>query len=253
MRPLRFPIRRLLRFASSPTEVSQTATVGAYELEPPRNLTVAGPLLTDWQGGRKPDRGISPHGTAYAARPIRCVIGSHAFLTQSSALPLPDKWCEEITCFDVLEYVRDDEALIAEFARVLQPGGMLRLRVPNAGPLAGLDAFNLYRYLVDITKRGAKPKETAEVGWRRHYGRNDLAALLTPRFRLQSTSTQRVGIGELLRTISLVVFRWLLQSDVDDRRVDPLIRRLERIEDKVKPGQVGTLLTIEAVRLPEPP
>jgi SAM-dependent methyltransferase len=199
------------------------------------------------------DDDTSLRGTTIAVHPIRCGIGDHLFLANSWALPLPDNSCDGITCLDVLEYVRDDEAMICEFARVLQPGGRLQLRVPNAGPLAGLDSFNLYRYLVDIGHRGKKPVETDEVGWRRHYSASDLTTMLGPRFRMCAAITQRVGIAELLRTASLVLFRWALKTDAHERSVTRIIRLIERLEDRIKLRRTGAVLTLEAIRLPEPP
>jgi hypothetical protein len=141
--------------------------------------------------------------------------------------------------------------MIDEFARVLRPGGTLRLRVPNAGPLAGLDSFNLYRYLSDITHRGRKPVETDEVGWRRHYSVDDLAALFGSRFAVRSTATQRMGSGEVVNAACLALFRWFRKSDTWYVRATDLVRRIELVEDGIRPGRVGTVLTVDAVREPE--
>jgi 2-polyprenyl-3-methyl-5-hydroxy-6-metoxy-1,4-benzoquinol methylase len=46
-------------------------------------------------------------------------------------LPFPDQSFELILCFSAVEYVRDDEAVFSELARVLRPSGLLFLTVPN--------------------------------------------------------------------------------------------------------------------------
>ncbi|HEY7032812.1 MAG TPA: methyltransferase domain-containing protein [Thermomicrobiales bacterium] len=182
------------------------------------------------------------------ARPIRCAIGKTVFLASSWAIPLADGSCRSIACLDVLELVRDDEALVAEFGRLLAPGGHLRLRVPNTGLLAGVDGFNLYHYLVDTTHRRRKPPETEEVGWRRHYGVPDVVALLGPRFCIRTVSARRAGVAEFVNAVLLVLLRWLLGSDGAYRRSMPVVRRVERLEDRFGLGRIGAVLTIEAVK-----
>jgi 2-polyprenyl-3-methyl-5-hydroxy-6-metoxy-1,4-benzoquinol methylase len=50
-------------------------------------------------------------------------------------LPLGDQSLDGILCSSVLEYVPDPEACLAEFARVLHPGGLLVVSVPNRNSL----------------------------------------------------------------------------------------------------------------------
>jgi SAM-dependent methyltransferase len=212
------------------------------------NLTITRPLAPPRHGSRVSEANYNLHGTTVHTRPILGTIGDRQLLSKSWALPLRDQSCESIDCFDVLEYVRDDEAMIDEFARVLRPGGLLRLRVPNTGPLAGLDGLNLYRYLSDITHRGRKPIETDEVGWRRHYGTQELTELLGSRFTVRTMVTQRVGICELADTVCLALFRWYRRSDARYSTARGLVRRIEKVEDRIKVGQSGTVLVVEAVR-----
>ena len=50
-------------------------------------------------------------------------------------LPLPDQSLDGILCSSVLEYVPDPAACLAEFARVLRPGGLLVVSVANRNSL----------------------------------------------------------------------------------------------------------------------
>lgn len=87
-----------------------------------------------------------------------------------NALPLPDAQFDLVTTFDVLmtEGV-DDRAALAEFARVLRPGGVLLLRVPA------------YDWL-----RGRHDEEWAVA---RRYERSALRALLAAAgFRVEQAS-----------------------------------------------------------------
>ena len=215
-------------------------------------MTIARPLPVTRDDPLTECRRTNLHGTIIAPRPIRGTVGNLKFWANSWALPLADASCASVTCLDVLEFVRDDEAMIDEFARVLRPGGRLRLRVPNSGPLAGLDALNLYRYLVDVTRRGQKPPETDEVGWRRHYSVADLAALLEPSLCIRAVSTRRVGFAEIVAFAALLVFRWLRRSEDCYQRVQSVLHWIERVEDTMRLWHAGSVLEVEAVRQPEP-
>jgi hypothetical protein len=79
--------------------------------------------------------------------------------------------------------------------------------------LAGLDSFNLYRYLVDVSQRGLRPFETSDIGWRRHYGLADLRFLLSDcGFDLIAHRRSTVGLAEAIRLGGLILFRWLRPS-----------------------------------------
>ncbi|GIW04937.1 MAG: hypothetical protein KatS3mg059_1557 [Thermomicrobiales bacterium] len=188
------------------------------------------------------------HGTVATPRPILCQIGQHHIVCNSWALPLRTGACARIACAGVLENVRDDEAFVAELARVVRPGGHVELQVPFAGPLAWLDAFNLYHYLVEVSRRGSLPQETDEVGWRRHYALADLTNLLSPAFCVRKISLSRAGIGEGCRFVALVMFRWLLRRDDLYQRCLPFIRAIERTESALRLGRFSTVVTIVAER-----
>lgn len=85
---------------------------------------------------------------------------------------------ELIICDDAFSRVVDEEAWVAEFARIVAPRGSVRFTVPAAGVLAWLDAMDAYRYVADISKRGDAPDAALPTGWNRHYTQEQLRALL---------------------------------------------------------------------------
>ncbi len=56
---------------------------------------------------------------------------SHVVICASlQDLSLRDAVVAAVGCFDVLEHIEDDEAFVADIARILQPGGMLYVTLP---------------------------------------------------------------------------------------------------------------------------
>ncbi|HET7388294.1 MAG TPA: methyltransferase domain-containing protein [Nocardioidaceae bacterium] len=62
--------------------------------------------------------------------------GAEADIKEGDALALPfaDSEFDRVVAAEVLEHIPDDEAAIAELARVLRPGGTIAVTVPRAGP-----------------------------------------------------------------------------------------------------------------------
>ena len=52
-------------------------------------------------------------------------------LADDGPLPLPDACADVVTSFTVLEHVADERAVLREMRRVLKPGGLLVVTVPN--------------------------------------------------------------------------------------------------------------------------
>ncbi|MGH2558716.1 MAG: class I SAM-dependent methyltransferase [Thermomicrobiales bacterium] len=194
-------------------------------------------------------RVINRHGTAMKTRPLLCHTERSDVWANAWALPFRCGSFAQVRCLDVLENVRDDEALVDELARVLAPGGRLLLRVPRAGPLAGLDPYNLYRYLVDITGRGNRSPEIDELGWRRHYSLAEIDRVLgSGRFHVSHWATEGIG-GEQLTTFGgMVLFRWWRHKEPSYERVASLAERIGHVEAALPAGRFGFSLTVEAVR-----
>jgi hypothetical protein len=181
-------------------------------------------------------------------RPVECKTAAGAILAKSWALPFRDAGFESIRCEGVLEYVRDDVAFRDELTRILAPGGTLSVVVPNQSRVAGLDSMNLYRYLVDISKRGRKPAEIAEIGWRRRYSLDDIRSLLGSDYELVETATREIGIAELVQLGAMVVSSWLLDPWGRPSGLNGSLDRLRALESRVPTGNCGSVLHLTARR-----
>lgn len=102
-------------------------------------------------GARVLDVGCGPgYGAARLAAVARCCLGVDAdpaalayarahyrrpnlgfAQMRAQRLALPDGVADLATCFEVVEHLLDEHALLAELARVLRPGGWLLLSTPN--------------------------------------------------------------------------------------------------------------------------
>jgi SAM-dependent methyltransferase len=197
-------------------------------------------------------RVLNRHGTAMRTRPVCCTIDEQITVWASAgALPFADASISDVRLVDVLEHIRDDEQLVAELSRILAPGGILRLRVPNTGPLAGFDSYNLFHYLVDVTHRGARPHEVDEIGWRRHYGLNDLALLLRPdRFAIAHAESSGIAASEIANLTALGLFRWLTDDVARYRKARRITKTIARAASRIPTASFGFWLEIIAIRLP---
>lgn len=175
-------------------------------------------------------------------------LAGRPFTPPVTAWPFPDTRFDTVILYDQLAHVVDDETAIAEAARVLKPGGVLVVRVPQEGPLAWLDGFNLYRYVRDTTRRGKLLHQTRGIGWRRHYPPRGLVRLLGDRFRVTSRSTQGVGLVDLVRLGVLLVCNWLLRSPARGDRVRPVLDGVARVDNRLNAGPFGYHLVLVAER-----
>jgi len=65
------------------------------------------------------------------SHPCSCEL-AFAKIESLAQLPVPDVSVDGLLCSSVLEYVSSPEACLAEFVRVLKPGGQLLVSVPNS-------------------------------------------------------------------------------------------------------------------------
>ena len=111
-----------------------------------------------------------------------------------------------IQALDVIEHVEDEEVWLSALADLLVPGGEIVIRVPAEGPVAWLDAPNIFRYVTEFTSRGEAPHETKPTGWHRHYRRDDVLRLME-RSGLRVTGISRVAapIADIPHLLGMVV------------------------------------------------
>jgi SAM-dependent methyltransferase len=206
-------------------------------------------LSMDWRWHRPKRRGDLPRGEPRQdERPVKCVVGTNRTGCPPNCLPFSDRSVQMVDSGHILAHVRNDEGLASELSRIVKPGGTVSISVPATGPLAGLDAYNLHRYLVDVSGRGLRPYETAEVGWRRHFSLDDIR-LLFPETEWEIISREWSGLAieEMIRLAGFIGFRWLRPSRDRYRKTSALADRIESVERRLPiPG--GFWLELELRR-----
>ena len=173
------------------------------------------------------------------------------FSPPAVAWPFPDAAFAAVVLLDELALTMPEEEALAEAARVLRPGGILLLRVPARGRLAWLDGYNAYRYVRDITHRGKLLPAMRGIGWRRHYGRDDLRMLLAPHFRPRAIRASGIGAADAARLGLSLLWRWALRSERGDGAIHALPSALARREGAWSMLGRGYWLVAAAERLPE--
>jgi SAM-dependent methyltransferase len=186
---------------------------------------------------------------AYIGRARRSV--RQATFTQGSAdrVPYGDGFFDGILLLDVLEHVPEEAPVVKEITRLLRPGGRLILSVPNRGWLAPLDSLNVYQRVA----RGHFPPPTDDPSWQqspvhRHYGEDDLARLLGPRFRILSSHYTGLGIAEPVNLVLLLLFRAVPGLRSLYNVLQYLYFGVYLLEDMIPTGPFGYHLMIEAER-----
>jgi hypothetical protein len=141
-----------------------------------------------------------------------------------------------IRALDILEHVVDEEAWLSALAEVLTDDGELTVRVPLEGPLAWLDALNIYRYVQDTTGVGKDLEETKMKGWHRHYPVPDLVGMLTAA-GLEVTSVTRAGSPHV-NALHLAALGWGV-----------LLRRKHNAEQRIRRWRDAAAASTSHLRL----
>jgi SAM-dependent methyltransferase len=176
--------------------------------------------------------------STYAATYAQQQFGLSVFNGTVEAAAFPDEQFDVVTMWDVLEHVIDPLATLHEIRRILKPGGMLAVSLPNPiaferywfkDSWAGWDRpRHLHLFTPDVlqayfAKTGLKLKEIDSLGGRlgltllsaefwfkekqvaKSKWKPLLTFLYTPPFRILTFPFYRIG-EKLNRTTSMVVF-----------------------------------------------
>lgn len=170
--------------------------------------------------------------------------------TSEEALDFPAaRPFDRIVAHEILEHVLDEEAWIAALASLLATGGTISIRVPLQGPLAWLDARNIYRYVTDLAGRGSAPAETLPTGWHRHYWDRDLDRALR-RAGLTITGRDREGVPglDIPHLAGLLAGDLALGRPATEARLVELRDRFDKQAFRARAGTLSTHLRIEAMK-----
>jgi hypothetical protein len=179
----------------------------------------------------------------------QCIIGEIRTDEKTPRIAAADGAFALADAPSILSRVMDEGAWLAELRRVLAPGGQLRLTVPAGGPLAWLDAHNIYRYLTDITGRGTKPSATLPTGWHRHYHADEIRHLVEHAgFTVRGIERTGVGLAEIPQLMGLVVGDYLLKRPDTEHRMHPNRARLERLDREIQVPGIGKVYDVLATR-----
>ena len=173
----------------------------------------------------------------------------------AQTLPFSDARFDCMTCIEVLEHVPASHrrAALAEFQRVLRPGGRLVLRTPHAGAFAFLDPHNLrfrfpqtYQRLVGRGLRDAGYDDWSHgVVWHHHFTGRELLELAGEGWRVEASRR-----GGLLLAPLVEIARWPFYRK---GRVDhPICKALDRLFDfdlgcRYGPAAYDILLVLQKI------
>ena len=153
--------------------------------------------------------------------------GKIDYVSDVTAIPVPDATFDAALCTEVLEHVPDPVAAVREFARILKPGGRLMLTAPlgsgiHQAPYHFYGGFTPFWYRRYLSEAGFEQIEVvANGGFFKFYGQE------SKRFNLMLKPSRFRGIGKLFagaafavtypvcRVAIPFVCHWLDRSDED--------------------------------------
>ena len=231
-----------------PTAVMTETSTRRRQAISQRSIRISRPANEPSWRKRANGSDVNLHGHSVGTRSLFIEINGDTLICDHWALPFADGSIDAIDVVDVLEHVRDDLSFYAELDRVLRVGGILTMRLPNGGPLAGFDSLNLYRYFTDLTQKGLRVPELDEIGLRRHLPLAEVADALGPGFDIVRSTTSGVAISEVIRFGLLVGLTTFANSPRQYYRFRPLVRAAAKLDESIKPGDYGFWLDVVAIR-----
>ncbi|MCH8010320.1 MAG: class I SAM-dependent methyltransferase [Chloroflexi bacterium] len=136
---------------------------------------------------------------ALAAQEGRLVANVHMAQGDGMSLPFEDNEFDHVICTETLEHVDDDEAMLRDLIRVLRPGGVLVVSVPD-------------EYSERLLWRLSPRYRTAPGGHVRIYRRKRIIGLLTE----NGAEPYSVQYRHSLESV-----RWLVHSVIDKEWGEP--------------------------------
>ncbi|MCI0776901.1 MAG: class I SAM-dependent methyltransferase [Chloroflexi bacterium] len=136
---------------------------------------------------------------ALAAQEGRLVANVHIAQGDGMSLPFRDDEFDQVICTETLEHVDDDEAMLRDLIRVLRPGGVLVVSVPD-------------EYSERLLWRLSPRYRTAPGGHVRIYRRKQIKGLL----KEHGAEPYSVQYRHSLESV-----RWLVHSVIDKKWGEP--------------------------------
>lgn len=166
-------------------------------------------------------------------------------------LNIDDQTVSLVDANDILSRVVDEQAWLRELHRLVIPGGHISLTLPASGPLAWLDARNIYRYINDVTRWGDPPDTTLPTGWNRHYHDDEARALVEGAgFEILAFERTGIGLPEIPQLAGLLVGNFLLGRRDTEMKLHPLRERMESLDQELTVPGIGANLYLFGYRKP---
>ncbi len=94
--------------------------------------------------------GVRAIGVDYDHAPLAHIRDRRSVVqADATCLPFNDNWFDAVVSFETIEHVYDAAALVAEFRRVLKPGGQLLLSTPNRAFRESVNPFHIREFTAD--------------------------------------------------------------------------------------------------------
>jgi SAM-dependent methyltransferase len=142
-------------------------------------------LLLRELGGRWDSADLIPDTVAA----IKALVGEHVSLVGEDLFPYQNEIFDQVLIVDFLEHITQDKACVRELSRILKPGGVLVVNVPN--PKEGL--LRRIRFALGQT-------DEAHGHVRPGYTLRQLEELLAPAFTIERSQSYARIFSELIDT-----------------------------------------------------
>jgi ubiquinone/menaquinone biosynthesis C-methylase UbiE len=158
----------------------------------------------------------------------------HYACGSGEALPMADATMDVVTFFEVLEHVENERRFLEEVHRVLKPGGLIMLSVPNKGDVEWMDIDNLvFTPALALVKKLGFCRNVSDYYLRphHHYSLEDLRRLFGSLFTIEKVYYGGLAanqIGFLLYKSAYLALQTLGLSHQNG-----LLKTLERWMDRI--------------------